>query len=599
MKARIASVRVPVETGQAKSAKTPKSKAQEPTPTQKSDTLTEPTKDDSFERAPRRRIAPKPGPETAGGAKASSYIGAVASNLSRPFQGQANKKLVAAMGGAASLPAAFVGAPNVMASEANPQAGDVQSDSDAPVATSREFLNGNANKLEPRADVVKPDSAVVHEGLDPTLLKKSSAPSQLEAWRKTTKSNGASAATIKAAVDSYGKEGVFKKIVKSDEGAYSVTLQNGKQVKVSAGELKSATEASKFEQLAEGRDVDFANLAFSVMAKESQAINRHPNFSSALKDLNSGEWPEKCANFLGIPPNQVEKLSGDNLGKHDSIVAWGRSAVMVDSRKADKESNSSGDIRHVYDADGKPKPYDKSTHPDAMRFISHKETADNLARMNESLKDAMKRHKGISAKLIAPTEDNSEIKAWRQNGQGNCASVATIKAAVDCYGKANVFNQITKNSNGSYDVTLQNGRKVHVTQDELKTVSRHSAFSEKGKGEDAKFANFAFAVMVKENKRISGHRTLSGSINDLNDGEYPPSCATYIGIPKKSVEHLTGKSKKGKDSIVAWNSAHAVMANERKAEKRSSHHYDSYGTPYEYTGRRYPNAFRFIPFAPK
>ena len=537
--------------------------------------------EDGFERLPRQQqgVDPKESEKNPG------ILGRLNSGSRRVLSTQAALLGAKATAIVAGSPEAV--APEVLSSD------QFTMDTAGPAKAAQEFLNMSP-RIEPKADSAT--DATGHVGLDTNLLTETPDGNQLEAWRKTTQSNGASAATIKAATDCYGKSGVFNKIVKNDQGDYTLTLQNKKEVRLSAAELKAASEASKFEEIGQGNDLDFANLSFAAMAKRAQSINGHTSYSAALRDLNTGEWPEKCASYLGIPSTQVEKLSSNALGKNSSVVAWGKSAVMVDYRKTDSEATSG---KHVFDDSGKAKSFDPRTHSKALRFVSHEETAEKMARMNESLKDALKRHKGVSADLLAATEDGSQIKAWKQSNRGNCASIATIKAAVDCYGKPNVFNQITKNDNGSYDVRLQNGRTVHLTQNEINTVSRNSRFVEKGKGADIKFANFAFSVMAKENMRMSGFRSLTSSVSDLNDGESPTKCAGYLGIPKKQIESLTNKSKSGKDSIVAWNSAHAVMADKTGSGGRGSHSYDSYGTPKTYTGSRYPMAFRFIPPVPK
>ena len=519
----------------------------------------------------------------------SGYIPKALSKLESALGRNATGRAAALAGGAALIPVAMVG---VQAPAEDPT-DNVYLDIDEPGAMVTDLLGVRSAFAEPKADDTV--AAPSHVGVDPALLAETPDGGQLEAWKKTTKSNGAAAGTIKAAVDCYGKSGLFKKIVKVEDFGYHVTLQDNSKVEVSFDQLKAATESSKFEEVGEGNDVDFANFAFSVMAKRAQAVTGASGYSAALDDLNSGEWPKKCARYLGIPSQQIETLDSGALGQHGSVVAWGRSAVMVDHR-----AGADGEVGgHVYDGGGVAKSFDKQAFPDAMRFVSHQEIADKRARLSESLKDALERHSGVAPELITPTEDDSEITAWRQTNTGNCASVATIKAAVDCYGKANVFDKITKNDDGNYDVILQNGRTVHVKSSEIDTVSRSSRFKEKGSGDDIRFSNFAFTVMAKENMRISGFRSLSSAVRDLNDGEYPPSCAKCLGIPSKQIEHLTNKSKADKDSIVAWNSAHAVMVDEVETNGRARHLYDSYGTPKDYTGRRYPSAFRFIPPVPE
>jgi len=569
MKARNAFSRAPQTPLNARQAPTPNTAKAQTSPRSGSER-------DSFEHLPRERVS---------AARKQFHLKSV---VGRAFHQSRGTGVAATVGSVAMIPASLIAAPATRELGGSSVTENVQYDAGMAQSIAQEVLQPQS-KAAPRAEPQNTNATpevLEHKGLEPDFLKASTDGNQIKAWRKTTEKNGSAVATIKAAVDCYGKTGVFKQIVKNDDGSYDVKLQNGKSVHITADELSKTSQGSKFEELGEGKDVDFANFAFAVMTKESKSANEFSSFSKALKDLNGGEWPLKCASYLGIPANQIEDLSDRSFEGKDSIVAWGSSAVMVDERVADGKS------KHVYDDRGTERAFSNERHPDALGLLTQKEVAKRRAALSERLRNIMANHEGISPELLKPTEDGNQIKAWRQTTEGNCASIATVKAAVDCYGKAGVFNKIKKNADGSYDIKLQNGRDVHITKAELEKTKSGSDFKELGKGSDIKFANLAFSVMIKENQRMYGMSSFTKSMNDLNSGEFPIKCASYLGIPKGQIEHLTNKSKRGKDSICAWNSAHAVMVDSKKS---GSHVYDSYGSVREYTGRRYPNAFRFLP----
>jgi hypothetical protein len=125
------------------------------------------------------------------------------------------------------------------------------------------------------------------------------------------------------------------------------------------------------------------------------------------------------------------------------------------------------------------------------------------------------------------------ITSWRQGREGNCASVAVIKAAMHKWGNK-VFADQKLASDGGFDVRMRDGKQIHVSPQELAAARRMSHFV----GRDSKafdYANLVYASMAKRAllERHEGARTFSQACHSLNNGEMP-------SYPAISWESTTG-----------------------------------------------------------
>ena len=187
--------------------------------------------------------------------------------------------------------------------------------------------------------------------------------------------------------------------------------------------------------------------------------------------------------------------------------------------------------------------------------------------------------------MLQKTPDGNQIAAWRQGGQGNCSTVAAIKGLVDAYGKEGAFTSINKNDDGSYNVKLLDGRDVALTTKELAHSTKRSGFIEKGEGNDLEFANLAFAVAAKNKQNLSGYNSFDHAINSLNDGENPWDSPKWLGVPKENLINMSGKDASKYDSMVGWNSRHAVFVDRHvNAEGQASQKVDLYGNANHFGG---------------
>lgn len=173
-----------------------------------------------------------------------------------------------------------------------------------------------------------------------------------------------------------------------------------------------------------------------------------------------------------------------------------------------------------------------------------------------------------------------------QTKEGNCASVAVIKGALDKY-DGKVFQSVTKTGNG-YDVVQQDGKKLTISKDELKTASKFANF--KGKPNEAKsLAILCFATIAKRGAQ-EGMGSFEQTLKKLDSGFDPKKAAKLLGLGNK-IKDIDPKSASKQDGAVAWNNVHAVYQDNGKT--------DSYGTAKaangtDTRGNQLTNAFVFV-----
>ena len=122
------------------------------------------------------------------------------------------------------------------------------------------------------------------------------------------------------------------------------------------------------------------------------------------------------------------------------------------------------------------------------------------------------------------------ITGWHQTTQGNCATVATIKASLHKWGDE-VFAKHTRDREGNHHVTLRDGHQVLVTAKELETATRMSHFVG-DKKRALKKANLCYAVMAKRalEEKHEGANTFVKACKSLNNGEKVTQPAHYLGV---------------------------------------------------------------------
>ncbi|MBS2040193.1 hypothetical protein JST97_34720 [bacterium] len=142
------------------------------------------------------------------------------------------------------------------------------------------------------------------------------------------------------------------------------------------------------------------------------------------------------------------------------------------------------------------------------------------------------------------------ITGWRQTREGNCASVAAIKAAMNQYG-SDVFRDVQRTADG-YQVQLKDGRQVNLSNDEFALARGQAQFA----GRDPQalaYAELCYSVLAKQHATNHGVSLMS-SCFDLNNGFDPRDAARALGLGNQMTAF------NGHDGAV-WNNRHAVFKN--------------------------------------
>ncbi len=178
-----------------------------------------------------------------------------------------------------------------------------------------------------------------------------------------------------------------------------------------------------------------------------------------------------------------------------------------------------------------------------------------------------------------PEKFTNQFGGWYQGSEGNCATVATIKAAMDRYDDK-VFDEVNRTDNG-VQVRLQSGDLVNLSNSELATARQLSSF--RGSDPEAlNYANLCYAVAAKRAQQFGndGARDFASACHSLNNGQDIYSPAKFLGLEKQMVR-LNPRSLDGQDAVVAGSWKHAVFVNR---SKDGSHTTDRYGRGQAYNG---------------
>lgn len=167
------------------------------------------------------------------------------------------------------------------------------------------------------------------------------------------------------------------------------------------------------------------------------------------------------------------------------------------------------------------------------------------------------------------------IGSWRQGPDGNCATVAAIKAAMDRYDQ-NVFDKVDR-TDGGFNILMQDGYKMNLTDAELQRAKEAAQFQGRGQGKN--YAEFLYAAAAKRNS-LDNDMTLTQSFHDLNNGESIYSPAKLLGLYHQMVP-VNAETLDGQDSVVAGSRRHAVFVNKNAG---GGHTFDRWGSARNFNG---------------
>lgn len=139
--------------------------------------------------------------------------------------------------------------------------------------------------------------------------------------------NCASIALIKAAIGTFGVNGVFKNVsIDSANRIVNVTLQDNSLVDLNFDRLKNGKEYFFIEKI--GTDetskmiADYARFCFAVMCRKKQMIKGYNKYGKAVDKLNKGQDASEIYKLLGLKKEQIEDFSIDNLKNYRNVVTY-------------------------------------------------------------------------------------------------------------------------------------------------------------------------------------------------------------------------------------------------------------------------------------
>lgn len=166
-----------------------------------------------------------------------------------------------------------------------------------------------------------------------------------------------------------------------------------------------------------------------------------------------------------------------------------------------------------------------------------------------------------------PGMGNEADNIWtgfKQGPDGNCTTVAAIKAAMMQFGKkpTDVFKDVRASGDG-YDVQMRDGKQYHLSRHELQQAAQQARFE----GTDPEMitnANFMYAVSAKrahvEGNQGFGHgndhnarRSYQDALVSLNDGERPDEVLDRLGLKGLYRKSSSDELASGALGVVAYN----------------------------------------------
>jgi hypothetical protein len=179
------------------------------------------------------------------------------------------------------------------------------------------------------------------------------------------------------------------------------------------------------------------------------------------------------------------------------------------------------------------------------------------------------------------TWSNNAVEAsWGQTVEGNCASVAMIKAGMEQYGNK-MFSNVQQTAGGGYNVTLQDGKQVSVTAQDLQTTAQMANFKGNGGPEQA-YATLAFAVEAKNgaNQGFNGQHSIQGVLQSLNSGAYAQQPAQLLGL-ENDLQQINPNQIQGQNGVIGVSSDHAISIGMGANGQEMADHY---GTQQAFNG---------------
>lgn len=183
-----------------------------------------------------------------------------------------------------------------------------------------------------------------------------------------------------------------------------------------------------------------------------------------------------------------------------------------------------------------------------------------------------------------PSKYDKLFSQFGQSSEGNCASVAAIKGAMDKY-DGKVFTNVQKAGDG-YSITMQDGKSVTISGTELRNAAKAAKW--KGQPNEVKsMAILMFAVIAKRGANEGGG-SFDSMLRNLDNGFSSKKAAQLLGLKTRDVKPSEAGNR---DGVVGSSGRHAVYIDSGKT--------DHYGTAKAFNntdtnGRGLTSAFEYV-----
>jgi hypothetical protein len=149
--------------------------------------------------------------------------------------------------------------------------------------------------------------------------------------------------------------------------------------------------------------------------------------------------------------------------------------------------------------------------------------------------------------------------------EGNCVTVAFIKAAIGTFGVNNVFRSVTREDDKKqYSIMLRNGDILLLGFDEMETAKKLSPLKAGNtdllSADITKYAQMCYAAMAKKLQKSVGYITYAAALVDLNDGYPVENIAALLGLTLKPIKPVTTKELMHYNHILVKNYYYTAYA---------------------------------------
>ncbi len=353
---------------------------------------------------------------------------------------------------------------------------------------------------------------------------------------------------VRSNIDDYDRDDGF---TATSEGTKTDSARSSKDDR----ETVSGPFKDTWSSFARGtKDAEEIGDRSSTDAADSSGASPETDESSGTSgEVKDSEEAEETKNSKDTKDTKDAGESKESTGTSKDVKDAKDSKDTRETRDA-QETKDTKDAKDAQDKKDAEKAKDDSYKDQLIGLL--KQERDLLTKMIKDLGG----DPGMDSVKASGSVNNSKLgdtfNSFKQGAEGNCSSVASIKAAMEKFGD-NVFNKMDGSAQDGYDITMKDGYNLKLSPQELETAQRMNQMEGSGTAKD--FADVAYAAMAKRalNEGHEGADTYARACHSLNNGEDPYHAAHFLGMDNNmrtiSLDEL-GSAR----GAVAWSATHAV-----------------------------------------